>query len=193
MRNSKANILYKYDDRYLCPLEKEYLLELKRWRNVQMKILRQFKPLTNFHQEKWYAHLKNDKSQVLFALMAGNLKKLKFIGYCGITNTDFKNRRGEISFLVDPRRSKRKKIYQKDFLAVLNMLCEYGFKELNLNKLFTETFEFWRDHIKILEEFGFQKEGELREQYFGGGKYFNSVIHSILLSEWKAKKYEVKK
>jgi len=190
MRNTKANILYKYNKRYLCPLEKEDLLKLKEWRNAQMKVFRQFTPLTDFHQEKWYAHLKEDKSQVLFALLADDSKKLKFIGYCGITNIDFRNKRGEISFLVDPKRASKKAIYNKDFLSVLNMLCRYGFEELNLNKIFTETFEFRKEHIKILRDFGFRKEGELREQYFGNGKYFNSVLHSILLSDWKIKKHE---
>jgi len=193
MKRIKTNILYKYNNRYLCPLEKEHLSKLKEWRNAQMKILRQCIPLTDFHQEKWYAHLKGEKDQVLFSLMAGEPAKLKFIGYCGITNIDFKNRRGEISFLVDPKRIINKKIYKEDFRAVLYMLCEYGFEELNLNKIFTETFDFRKDHIKILEEFGFRREGKLREQYFGNGKYFNSFIHSILLSEWKLiKKYEIK-
>jgi len=183
MKTHKINFLYQYNNRYLCPLESEFLPKLKKWRNLQMKVLRQYTSLTDLHQKKWYAHLKEDETQTLFALMAGEPPKLKFIGYCGITNIDFKNRRGEISFLVDPTRAAKKEIYKKDFLAVLYMLCKYGFEELNLNKLFTETFDFRKDHIKILEEFGFHKEGELREQYFSQGKYFNSFIHSILLSE----------
>jgi len=188
MRNRKIKFLYRCGNRYLCSLEKEHLLILKEWRNAQMKILRQYEPLTDFHQKKWYAHLKKDKSQTLFALMAGKMIHPEFIGYCGITNIDFKNRRGEISFLVKPARAVQKKIYRKDFSAVLSMLCRYGFDELNLNKVFTETFDFRKDHIKILEEFGFRKEGELREHYFGQGKYFNSIIHSILSSEWKVLK-----
>ncbi len=184
MKTQKINFLYQHNNRYLCQLEKKFLLKLKEWRNVQMKVLRQCAPLTDFHQKKWYAHLKEDKSQVLFAIKAKTTKKLDFIGYCGITNIDFKNRRGEISFLVNPIRVKKKEIYKKDFLAVLYMLCKYGFEELNLNKIFTETFDFRKKHIKILEKFGFRKEGELREQYFGDGKCFNSIIHSLLALEW---------
>jgi len=186
MEKYSANFLYKYGNRYLFPLEKEHLPRLKEWRNAQMKVLRQYIPLTDFHQEKWFAYLKKDKNQALFALMVGNPQKLNFIGYCGITNIDFKNRRGEISFLVNPNRVLEKETYRKDFLAALNMLCQHGFEELNLNKLFTETFDFRKDHLKILEEFGFRQEGELREHYFGQGKYFNSIIHSMLLSEWKS-------
>ena len=149
-----------------------------------MPILRQYAPLTDFQQKRWFGCLKGDKNQVLFALMAERPSKTNFIGYCGITNIDFKNRRGEISFLVDPARVARKDVYRRDFLAALTMLCRYGFVELNLNRIFTETYDFRKEHIKILEEFGFKREGELRKHCFGGGRYFNSLIHSVLSSEW---------
>ena len=184
MLKKKQNKVSMYNDRYLYPLEKKYIFELKEWRNAQMKVLRQFEPLSDSHQEKWYFSLKDDKSQVLFALMAGEVQKPKFIGYCGITNIDFRNKKGEISFLVEPKRALKKEIYKKDFWAALYMLCEYGFENVSLNRIFADTYEFRKEHIRILENFGFYKEGELREQYFDDGKYFNSFIHSILSSEW---------
>jgi len=176
---------YKLNNRYLCSLKKEHLSKLKKWRNAQIEILRQDRPLTDSDQRKWFANLKKDKNQALFALMTGRPQKLNFIGYCGITHIDFGNKKGEISFLVDPKRASQKETYKKDFLAALNMLCEYSFEELGLNKIFTETFDFRKYHLEILEDFGFHKEGELREQYFDKNKYYNSLIHSILLSEWK--------
>ena len=196
MKTGKIKFSYNYNNRFLGPLEEKHLPFLKAWRNVQMEILRQHAPLTDLHQKTWYSHLKEDKSQSFFSLMFGTPKKMELIGYCGITNIDFKNRRGEISFLVNPLRSKQKEIYKYDFRAVLSMLCKYGFEELNLNKMFTETFDFRKEHIKIIENFGFKREGNLREHCFRNGKYFNSLIHSILLSEWntlKDKKYGMEK
>jgi len=175
----------KFGTRYLHPLEKKHLSKLKEWRNAQTKVLRQYKLLTDFQQKKWYNHLKKNKSQALFALMVGTAGKLNLIGYCGITNIDFRNRKGEISFLVNPARAKKDKVYKKDFLLALEMLCKYGFEELNLNRIFTETYDFRKKHIKVLEQFGFSKEGELRKNHFTDGKYYNSLIHSILLSEWE--------
>jgi RimJ/RimL family protein N-acetyltransferase len=188
MVKQKIEFFYQFDNRYLFPLEKKFLPKLKEWRNAQARVLRQFKPLTDFHQKRWYSHLKEDKNQVLFAIMAGNsLKKLDFIGYSGIVNIDYKNRRGELSFLVNPARVKKREVYKKDFFANLNMLCRYGFDEINLNKLYSETFEFRKDHIKMLKEFGFHTDGILRHHHFTGGKYYNSFIQSILFSEWKQK------
>lgn len=177
--------LVSYNRRYLKPLEKMQMKKLKEWRNAQMNILRQYTPLTDFHQENWWKHLKDDKNQTLFALWKEEKEESIFIGYCGIVNIDWKNRRGEVSFLLDPVRMASKAKYKTDFIAVLYMLSQYGFGELQLHKFFVDTYDFRKDHIKIIESFGFKKEGELREHYFGEGEYFNSFIHSLLFSEWK--------
>lgn len=167
-------------------MEQEYLPILKKWRNLEIQILRQFRPLTDYDQEKWFASLQCDKSQVIFGILThdDNSSEPTFIGYCGITNIDLKNRVGEISFLVSPERVDNEKLYRTDFLSILSMLSRYGFEELNLNKLFTETFAFRTTHMKILEEFGFKQEGVLRQHHFTGGKYYDSFIHSMLSSEW---------
>lgn len=184
-KSSERKFIFESLGRGLSSLEKEHISELKEWRNSQMAVLRQYTPLTDFHQKKWHAHLKEDRSQVLFSLFAKNDNEPDLIGYCGLTNIDSKNRRGEISFLIDPARACKKEIYEKDFEAAMEMLCEYGFRNLNLHKIFTETFDFRGDHIKVIEGFGFCKEGELRDHCFVSGKYFNSIIHSLLFSEWE--------
>lgn len=165
--------------RQFYPLEKRHIYILKEWRNAQIKILRQKELLTNYQQKKWFDSLKHDKSQVLFEIIENE----EFIGYCGLTNIDWGNKRGEISFLTNPKRTQKEQ--KEDFLAALNMICEYGFKKLGLNKIFQETFGYRKDHIKIMEEFGFYLEGELRESYFKQEKFVNSFIQSILASEWK--------
>jgi RimJ/RimL family protein N-acetyltransferase len=186
---NEVDVLSEFNGRYLCPMEKGFLQTLKRWRNLQINVLRQFKPLTDCDQERWFESLQHDSKQVIFGIITfeESLKKPTFIGYCGITNIDFKDKRGEISFLVDPHRTTNEKMYRDDFLSVLEMLSRYGFEELNLNKLFTETFSFRDSHIKILEEFGFKREGTLRNHHFTNGQYFDSIIHSILVLEWKRK------
>lgn len=174
-----------FNKRYLYPLSREYLPKLKDWRNSQMDVLRQWKPLTDLNQEKWFQEIIDDDTQIIFSIMEPDKEdNLIFIGYCGITGIDFINKRGEISFLVNPVRVQDKKLYREDFLSVLYMLCQYGFEEINLHKLFTETFAFRKDHIKILEDFGFHLDGILREHQFIKSQYHDSFIHSILYDEW---------
>ena len=174
-----------FNKRYLYPLSRGYLPKLKDWRNSQMDVLRQWKPLTDLNQEKWFQEIIDDDTQIIFSIMEPDKEdNLIFIGYCGITGIDFINKRGEISFLVNPVRVQDKKLYREDFLSVLYMLCQYGFEEINLHKLFTETFAFRKDHIKILEDFGFHLDGILREHQFIKSQYHDSFIHSILYDEW---------
>jgi len=185
MKENKT--LYQYNNRRLCSLEKEHIFKLKKWRNAQIEILRQSELLSDSDQEKWYSSLEDDKTQVLFALISEG----EFIGYCGLTNIDYKNKRAEVSFLVETNRSKQKEVYRKDLLAALYMLCEHGFEQIELNRIFIDTYEFRKKHIEILEEFGFQKEGKLRQHYFDKNrynKYINSFIHSILSSEWNKRR-----
>ena len=171
--------MFDYKKRIFSPLERKHLSLLKDWRNKQMDVLRQTKPLTDFDQEKWWLRLKKDKSQSLFAIGINSEEGIEFVGYCGLTNIDYSNKRAEISFLVSPERADSKKIYREDFLSALSWLCRHGFKELKLNKIFAETFDFRKDHIKIVEEFGFKKKATFRKQYFKKGKFYDSIVHFI--------------
>jgi RimJ/RimL family protein N-acetyltransferase len=185
IENFDIGSILGFNKRYLYPVSKEHLSKLKDWRNSQMDVLRQWKPLTDYNQEIWFQEISKDDNQIVFSIkVSDNDDNLIFIGYCGIVNWDFINRRGEISFLINPTRLQDKDLYREDFSSVIYMLCQYGFEEINLHKLFTETFAFRKDHIKILEDFGFQCDSILREHQFIKGQYHDSLIHSILYDEW---------
>lgn len=181
----RQNSIFEFKERYFFSLEKSHLEKLKEWRNAQMNVLRQWKPLTIYNQEKWFQEISEDINQAIFSIVIFDKNgNEKFIGYCGLVNIDHINKRAEISFLVDPKRASMRKIYEQDFTAALRALCEYGFNQLNLNKIFTETFSFRKYHIEILEKFGFKRDGFLREHQYVNGKYYGSIIHSILKSEF---------
>jgi RimJ/RimL family protein N-acetyltransferase len=108
----------------------------------------------------------------------------EFIGYCGLVHMSQENSRAEISFLLNPKIKEGSVEYKSIFLEVLRMLCDHSFKKIYINKVYTETYEFRKEHISILEEFGFTKEGLLREHILVNKKYHNSIIHSILRKEY---------
>ena len=153
-----------------------------------MNVLRQWKPLTDHNQEKWFQEVSTAINQVVFSIVIfdkGNNEE--FIGYCGLVHIDHINKRAELSFLIEPERTSKREVYQEDFTAALRVLCEYGFNQLNFNKIFTETFSFRKYQIEILEKFGFRKDGILREHQYVNGKYWDSIIHSMLRSEFLEK------
>ena len=63
-------------------------------------------------------------------------------------------------------------------LRTLKKLFQIGFSKLKLNKIFTETFLFRKDHIKILIIAGMKKEGVLKKQYKKSNKFITSVLHA---------------
>lgn len=140
-----------------------------------MEILRQNVLLTDEDQIRWFESLASDKKQILFAILKGEL-----VGYCGITHLDFVNRRGEISFVMKTEIARDEAAYEAYFLAALEMLKKYGFEELKLHKLFTETYEFRKFHISVLEKFGFKLDGRYKEHIFHDGKFVDSLIHSLI-------------
>jgi RimJ/RimL family protein N-acetyltransferase len=156
-------------------IEHAHLGSLKDWRNEQMAVLRQTKPLTDEDQERWFQFIQTDSRQRLFSIL--DLNGL-FVGYCGLTNIDAPNRRGEVTFLVDTKFSDAE--YRDVFLQTLEHLCGYGFGTLKLHKVFAEAFEFRTQTISILEAYGFERTGRLRDHIWEFGRFFDSVILSIL-------------
>lgn len=172
------------ETRYFTPIKHEYIFLIQKWRNAQINILRQRKKINLRQQIAWFDSLKNDKTQKLFAIFEKTDSKKRLIGYCGLTHIDYFNHRAEVSFLVDAKRTQIDHLYKTDMLNALLFLAKYAFLKLKLKKIFTETYEFRKNHIKILELFGFKKEGVLRSQVLLGNKFYNSIIHSLLRDEF---------
>ncbi|AFV24567.1 putative ribosomal-protein-serine acetyltransferase [Methanolobus psychrophilus R15] len=169
------------DGLYLSNIEFGDLENIKKWRNEQMSILRQWKPLTDRNQEKYWDIIANSNDSVLFSIIDENDR---FVGYCGLTNIDYISSRGELSFLLDTDLECDNTVHDKTLLAVLKMLSQYGFGQLNLNKIYTETYVYRESHIKTLESFGLKRDGILRKHVFKNGEYHDSVMHSMLRSEY---------
>lgn len=155
-------------------------------RNSQIDVLRQSKEISKEEQIAYFKttvapNLKNEKPEmILFSLF----KNSSWIGYGGFTHINWEDKRAEVSFLVETKRSQDLKTYTEDFSTFLKLLCEIGFHQLHFHRLFGETFDFRKEHIKILENAGFKLEGVLREHIFIKGKPHNSLMHGLLASEY---------
>ena len=161
----------------LRTIENEDLELIRKWRNEQIDILRQVKPISYNEQKDYFSNIHKDSIQILFALTIDDL----FVGYCGLVNIDYIYSTAEVSFIA--KTNMQDSNYRKLFTFTLDNLAKYAFNTLNLNKIWTETYEFRKKHIHILESFGFIQEGILREHVYIKGKKHNSIIHSILKDE----------
>lgn len=166
-------------------LEKEYIEKIRLWRNNQMDVLRQ---QTLIHAKEQYHYFntyikptlnEDHPKQILFSYFY----KDTFIGYGGLINIDWISKRAEISFLIDSNRASDSDLYKIDFHHFLTLVCSVAFKHLGFHRLFTETFAFRKEHMNILEDFGFRKEGVLREHTYKKEKWYDSIMHGLLAQE----------
>ena len=150
------------------------------WRNNQKSVLRQNQNISKIDQVKYFNNVvrketkKNKPKLILFSIR----KKNKIIGYCGFVNISWTNKCAEISFLLDHKLKNRKKNYKIIMLRSFNKLFKIGFNKLKFKKLFTDTFLFRKDHIKILSKAGMKKEGILKKQYKKSNKFIDTILHA---------------
>ena len=73
--------------------------------------------------------------------------------------------------------------YGRDMLITL---IQYGFEELNLNKIWCEVYSN-NDSIHLYRKIGFKDEGTLRQQVFKNGEYLDSHLLGLLKPEYNQK------
>lgn len=181
-----ANSQISDQDGYqLIVTRKEDMENIRSWRNAQLDILRQQQPLTREEQENYFQSIllpsfeQQHPRQILFSF----LHNQECIGYGGLTHIDWDSLRAEVSFLVNPERIQDPLLYNADFRHFLTLLCLIAFRDLNFHRLFTETFAFRKQHIDVLENFGFIREGVLRDHIYKREEWHHSIIHGLLIYE----------
>ena len=166
----------------LRALEKEDLSTLRDWRNSLhvRKSTREYKLLNMINQKNWFEsiHQLNPPREIMFGILD---KRKKLIGVTGLTYIDWKNRHSEISIYF----SKKDWQLRPEAKEAINLIMEYGFEELNLNRLYVEIFELMKENIKLFRQMKFVEEGKLRQKVWRNNKWWNTIIYSKLADEYK--------
>ena len=176
----KRKLFYK--DFSIDNLRKDDVEKLRLWRNSQRKVLRQNKIISKSEQSKYFNNFikiqtkKKYPEVILFAYR----HKDELIGYGGLVYISWQNNRAELSFLLNTDYTHNKKINNFYSMIYFNLAKKFAFKRLRLNRLYTETFQYRRNQIKILENFGFKKEGILRKHNIKNNKPVNVIVHAII-------------
>jgi|TARA_B100001059_G_scaffold13776_1_gene11129 RimJ/RimL family protein N-acetyltransferase len=183
------NSVFTKDKYKIVPIRVQDMESIRIWRNNQMDVLRQKKEISFKNQINYF----NNTIKPLFKsvhpeqLLFSFLKNSQLIGYGGLVHISWADKRAEISFLVDSKRSEKNTIYCEDFQIFIELMKELCFDEMKFNRLFTETYAFRTFHISILERAGLIKEGRLRQHIYEKNKYYDSIYHSILKEEHNEK------
>ena len=99
-----------------------------------------------------------------------------FIGKCGFTRVNWKNRLAELAILIGEKEY-RGKGYGED---AIRLLCRFGFEEMNLRKLEAYVFDFNEAALRCYEKCGFRREGLLKEEMFREGAYHDVAVLGLI-------------
>lgn len=171
---------FAYQDYQIAPIRPQDIMLVKDWRNAQLSILRQKEPLTEDSQRRYFETIvwpsleQKQPQQLLFSLLQDQM----CIGYGGLVHISWEDRRGEVSFLLNPVRAVDAVIYHQDFLAFLHLIKQVAYQDLGFNRLFTETYDIRPLHISILEEAGFRREGRMKQHVCLDGVFVDAVLHA---------------
>lgn len=165
----------------------EDIESIRQWRNSQLDVLRQAAPISPEAQERYFAEqiwpdkLLLQPKQVLLAIE----RKHELIGYGGLVQIAWHDRRAEVSFLLAPSIESSPLDRAIVFSSFLRLLQELAFKDLGLLRLWTETYAHRTAHLRTLEAAGFQREGCLRSHVMINSEPIDSLLHGLLADEWK--------
>jgi hypothetical protein len=111
------------------------------------------------------------------------LEDNKPIGAAGILYVNWINRSGDFSFYIGEN-----EMYignNETASEASKLLIEYGFNNLNLNKIWMELYEFDTKKLDFfLNTNQFKEDGRLRENCFEDGRYWDSFIISLLKKDY---------
>jgi len=164
----------------LRAVEKEDLLYLRNWRNIPefRKHFREVRELSLTDQEAWFDSLQKTK-HINYMFTIVDLDSKKPIGAAGLLYINWIIRSADFSFYIGDEN----KYIGHDGVAneAAQLLIDYGFKNLNLHKIWMELYEFDTQKIEFFKNnFDFKQDGLLRDNCFEDGKYHNSFILSLI-------------
>ncbi|SDG75395.1 GNAT family N-acetyltransferase [Winogradskyella thalassocola] len=168
----------------LRALEREDLKFLRDWRNNVdfRRNFREVRELSLTDQEKWFESIQNTK-HINFMFTIVNIETNEPIGAAGLLYINWINRSADFSFYIG-----KDDIYIDDKEVsneAAKLLVDYGFNNLNLNKIWMELYEFDTRKIDFFtKKFKFKQDGLLRQNCFEDGKYWDSYIISLLKSDY---------
>lgn len=105
----------------------------------------------------------------------------EYIGQIDLVRIDWKNRKALMGIIVG-RRENHNQGYGAE---AINLLLQYGFHRLGLNKIELEVRAYNKKAIRCYEKCGFKTEGILREDFYIHGKFTDTLRMAILKKEWE--------
>lgn len=104
------------------------------------------------------------------------------VGTCTLASIDKTNRRAEIGFALGSDH------WRHGYMSeAVETLLRFALGPMDLHRIEADIDPRNAASIRLIERFGFQREGFLRERWIVGGEITDTVMYGLLQREWKAR------
>lgn len=131
-----------------------------------------YRPLHFATHEEWIEKVVKNKDVSIFAIRLVDTEEL--IGTCQLHSIDHLSHTAELQIRIG-NSNYQNRGYGSE---AVNQLVSFGFKSLNLNKIYLHVFEDNTRAIKTYMNCGFEQEGLLKRHTYVDGNYKNLLIMS---------------
>jgi [ribosomal protein S5]-alanine N-acetyltransferase len=165
--------------RKISPVELNWLFE--NCSEEDIKALLNLKTQETFEKEKQkYEKSYSCYNKTLLYFQIIDKASNQIVGSCGFFRMFMEHARGEVGYAMSNEMFKRRGIMSE----ALEHIIEYGFKEMNLNRIEAFVSPDNVASLKLMKKFKFVEEGMMRKHYFTDGEYQDSVVFSLLKNEY---------
>jgi RimJ/RimL family protein N-acetyltransferase len=175
--------MLKGDKVYLSPLLREDSVVLFDWINRRDLVVfnSNYKPVHEPSHLQWFDSIVNRHDTVIFGIRKNGTGQL--IGSCQLNNINWIHRTAELQIRIAADDDRGKGFGRE----AVGLLLQFGFDDLNLNKVYLHVFADNERAIKAYEKSGFQKEGWFKQHVYVAGKYLDVLVMAIFRSEYETR------
>ncbi|HOF89731.1 MAG TPA: GNAT family protein [Armatimonadota bacterium] len=169
---------------YLRPLEEQDLPLRVKWVNdPEIRPMLMFDyPLSLAKTRAWFQKTLMDDTKVNFSIVEKETGAV--IGMTGLIEISITHRRAQLYITIGEKKYWGRRLADE----IIQLVLEYGFVELNLNKIYLFTLPANERGRKVYARNGFVTEGVLRQHYYCVGAYQDLTQQSVLRGEWAARR-----
>lgn len=142
-------------------------------------------PISVHDTQIWFSKnaLSVNRREFTFVIK-NNDQEEKPVAMGGLLNIDYHHSNAELYIMVCPELNGKG-------IGRLSVawICNYGFLNLNLNKIYLYTLSTNHRAIRLYERIGFFQEGTMRLHIRQGNEYIDRYIYSMLRSEWERQQW----
>ena len=141
-------------------------------------------PIARNEEEDWIKNTwKQRQERQAFTFAIETIADSKLVGGTGLFDIDWTSRSAEVGISIY-----NSEYWGKSYgVESLRVILNFAFRDLNLNRVGLEVFEFNKRAQKCYLKVGFKEMGRRRKARFIDGKYHDCIVMDMLKEEWVSK------